>query len=145
MRLGFPREWEATPRYSVLSSTPWSPKRWTGEPMAPSGSCSGIEGTGWGWTCLLKPLLRHFFWGGQTCLSYFLEEKVDEFWGPSCLPFITWIPAPTVGVIHIPPAQPGGVNLGSDVQESFLRLPGCCTSRTSLCSATRLTLLSYHG
>lgn len=86
-----------------------------------------------------------FFGGGQTCLSYFLEEKVDEFWGPSCLPVITWIPAPTVGVTHIPPAQPGGVNFGSDAQESFLRLSGCCTSCTSLCSATRLTLLSYRG
>lgn len=71
MRLGFPREWEATPRYSVLSSTPWSPKRWTGEPMAPSGSCSGIEGTGWGWTCLLKPLLRHFFLGGANLFVLF--------------------------------------------------------------------------
>lgn len=37
--------------------------------MAPSGSCSGIEGTGWGWTCLLKPFLRHFFGGGKlVCL-----------------------------------------------------------------------------
>lgn len=112
--------------------------------MALSGSCSGVRGNRVGWTCLLKPLLRHFF--GEANMFPLFPGRESRWILGSRLPSYhnEDTSANCLSDSHSS-STARGCAFGSDARGPFLSLSGCCTSRTSLCSATRLTLLSYYG